>query len=87
MIHCALKLDTGWHRRFISYSHYVQSAMTKQRRIVGVILLMVGLSLSGQLSVALMPMHHPLRVIVQLLSTVLMTAAALALYLVWRKKN
>jgi len=82
-----LKLDTGWIRRFISYSHRAQLAMTKHRRTLGVVLLMVGLSMVSQLSVALMPMHHPLRVIVQLLSTVLITAAALALYHVWRVKN
>jgi len=82
-----LKLDTGWIRGFIPYSHCAQSVMTKHRRTLGVVLLLLGLSLVSQLSVALMPMHHPLRVIVQLLTTVLITAAALALYHVWPVKN
>ncbi|GBD05327.1 MAG: hypothetical protein AA908_01410 [Chlorobi bacterium NICIL-2] len=61
--------------------------MRKLRRSLGVALVLVGLSLTGQLSVALLPMHHPVRIAVQLVATVMMMAAALAIYAAWRSNK
>lgn len=61
--------------------------MTKLQRSLGVALVMVGLALIGQLSVALLPMQHPLRIAVQLVATVLMMTAALTIYVAWRSNK
>lgn len=61
--------------------------MTKLQRSLGVALVMVGLALIGQLSIALLPMQHLLRIAVQLVATVLMMTAALTIYVAWRSNE
>ncbi len=61
--------------------------MTQLRRSLGVALVLVGLSLAGQLSVALLPMQHPVRIAVQFIATLFLIAAALSIYGAWRSNK
>lgn len=65
----------------------VTTAAMKSDTFLGIALMMIGLSLLGQLSVALMPFQHPVRIIVQLASLVLCSIAGTAIYAHWRHRR
>jgi hypothetical protein len=59
----------------------------KHRTALGLSLVLLGLSLAGQLSVALLPFGDPTRVAVQLVATLLIVVAGIILYGILRAKH
>jgi hypothetical protein len=59
----------------------------KHRTALGLSLVLLGLSLAGQLSVTLLPFGDPIRVAVQLAATLLIVVAGIILYGIFRAKH
>ncbi len=59
----------------------------KQRRILlGISLVFVGLSLLGQLSVAVLPLVHPVRIAVQTISIALVAVVGILVYAMFKRQ-
>ncbi len=61
--------------------------MKHRQTLLGVSLVFVGLSLMGQLSVALLPLAHPVRIAVQTISIALVAVVGILLYAMFKRQS